>query len=257
MGAVAQCVSFVRVDRVCIDSDDMDETVGEIAKMPTYITDSALVLVAAAGRDLDGIFDDRTDAESLLKIECKLSGPDGTVLQAPIHLRRPCRSADELFSDKVFNRAWLFQELILPKRAVVYRPDQLYWKCYNRACAEGSTFESAPLLQLERKYDDDTRETRRLLEQWYRIVELFATKKLRNPQGQTRGADGCGSAGLHSTGNTISKGHLGYRHLPGPTVVLSAGEGSACHHQKSGSVMDMGVKARASLLQSSLRNQSD
>jgi hypothetical protein len=165
------------VDVLCIDQVDT-EARREIAKMPVYITDAALVLVAAAGRYVDGIFEERTGAESLLKIDCKLNGSDGTVLQAQIHIRRPCQSADELFSDEVFSQAWIFQETVLPKRAIVYGPDQLYWKCHHVAYAEGSASSRAPLLQLGRKYDDDTRETRRVLELWYRIVELYATKQL-------------------------------------------------------------------------------
>jgi hypothetical protein len=68
------------------------------------------------------------------------------------------------------------------KRAIVYGPDQLYWRCYDTVYAEGDFVSKSFTLQLGRKHDDDKREHRCLLEQWYRMVELFETKGLDFPE---------------------------------------------------------------------------
>ncbi|KAF5010741.1 hypothetical protein FDECE_3096 [Fusarium decemcellulare] len=152
LSIVRSCgLHYVWVDALCIIQDDDRDYHREIPRLPSYYQNAAFVLAAASSKnDSQGLLRERAPPlqdlgtfRFLPRPYPAVNNPTATAV-CTIHLRKPVKSAIETFEDTMLKRGWLLQEIILPRRLLIWGEDQVYWTC--RACfrSEGSTIIGDP-----------------------------------------------------------------------------------------------------------------
>ncbi|RYP46432.1 hypothetical protein DL768_007344 [Monosporascus sp. mg162] len=144
---------YLWIDALCIVQDSSEDWILESSKMDHYIQDASCVIVAAAGQSSNlGLFPARQ--QPLLRMDFVQYTPtagEGSVEErkrAAVYLRRPLKTAAEALSEHALRRAWMVQEVILPRRLLIMGTDQLYWHCRTSLRSEGSTLVQKPFLKL-------------------------------------------------------------------------------------------------------------
>ena len=170
-------IRYLWVDKLCIDwvaGDGDIDSVEETANLAEYCKRAALVINAGDHEDANGIFTRRET--NLLELTCEFH--DGKT--AVLCFRPPLPSAEQCFSDQILSRSWIFQEIALPRRVIIFGKDQVYWKCRQVVRSEGDVLASRPPLDfsavsstLEPSADGKT-----LFDKWYKMVSLFSSKKI-------------------------------------------------------------------------------
>jgi hypothetical protein len=173
---------YLWVDKLCIDlTTPVTEGMKgyqsrEIDKLTQYVANAALVINAGSYLDGEGIFHERPRARNLLELNCSVESQDGTKT-GKLCFREPMRSADWVFSDFLSSRAWILQEITLPKRVVIFGSDQVYWKCHTAMRSEGSLRKRRPALDF-RPFTIYSGGDVQLFDRWYKMVEVFSSKEI-------------------------------------------------------------------------------
>lgn len=176
-------IRYFWVDKLCIDwitpqseDDADDDSTKETAKLAHYVANAALVINAGVYHDGDGLFQERSPARNLLELSYSFGNGENTQTGL-LCFREPVRSAAEVLSDFLSSRAWIFQEITLPKRVIIYGPDQVYWKCHTYVQSEGSLWMHRPAVDFPpfAVYEGTDAQ---LFDRWYKMVELFSSKEI-------------------------------------------------------------------------------
>jgi hypothetical protein len=176
-------IRYFWVDKLCIDwiTPLVEELGGyqsrEMNKLAQYVANAALVMNAGPYLDEQGIFHERPQARNLLELTCSVEQPFGGIKTGKLCFREPMRDAGWIYSHFVSSRAWIFQEITLPKRVLIFDSDQVYWKCHTNVQSEGNFATLMPEVDfppgLVHRFRDDP-----LFSRWYHMVELFSSKEI-------------------------------------------------------------------------------
>jgi hypothetical protein len=131
---------YLWVDRYCIDQSNMNEKNSQIQQMDLIYSRAWCTIIAAAGCDptagLPGV------STIPRKPSFSVTTQHGVFVSVPPD---PVTG----IKDSVWNsRGWTFQEAILSRRCLVFRNDQVYFKCGGMACRDAANL---PLIALHRK----------------------------------------------------------------------------------------------------------
>lgn len=113
---------YLWVDALCLVQDDPQDVRLGIEIMNYIYQGSYFTIIAGSGKDADsGLRHSAHGSKSTLRIPAKLGpGLKMTVLHSiDWHLRRSIYSS----------RGWTLQELVLPRRAIIFINDQVYFRC--------------------------------------------------------------------------------------------------------------------------------
>lgn len=177
-------IRYLWVDKLCINIADKAEMKKETERLADYARHAALVVNAGRHGDQYGLFHFRENSGNLVRLELEWSDDSSvnTKVKDSLYFRRPLRGPEECFSDDILVRAWMFQELSLPRNVILYGDDRVYWKCREMMRAEGSPWESQPLLDFGAAaewVDAPGRGKKPVNEdQWYAMLELYSAKEL-------------------------------------------------------------------------------
>lgn len=179
-------IRYMWVDKLCINAADETEMETEGDRIADYVRASAFVINAGARLDSDGLFEERKDQGNLLHLRVEWSNDEtnSSKITDSLYLRSPLSGPEECFSQQVLARAWMLQELSLPRHVVLYGQDQVYWKCREMMCCEGSRWTSRPQLDfghirdIPRSERMDRAARRQNEDQWYLMLELYSVKQL-------------------------------------------------------------------------------
>lgn len=174
-------IRYLWADKLCIDwlaRDGSRDDISETAKLAEYATNAALVINAGEHQDVDGFFTHREGARNLLRLQCTFKSDGHESVASSLYFRDPVRIASELFLDELLSRAWIFQEIALPCRVVIYGPDQVYWKCHKQVRSEGSIFSDEPPLDFPHSENVHPGKERSVFDKWYKMVALYSSKNI-------------------------------------------------------------------------------
>ncbi|KFA81118.1 hypothetical protein S40288_01015 [Stachybotrys chartarum IBT 40288] len=169
---------YIWIDAPCIVQDDKETWLREAGKLPDYFQKAAFVLAAASSL---------TATENLLRERASPRYHIGTVRFEPryrllvdfsLYLRETVQSAARAFEDNALRRMWRLQEIILPRRLLVWGGDQVYWACRTCVLSEGSRNVAGPtwvkyLPPPVGRTDSPNGIPKKYLN-WYSFTELFS-----------------------------------------------------------------------------------
>jgi hypothetical protein len=174
-------IRYLWVDALCIVQDSWEDWANEAARIHTYLSNTALVLSAAAGGNAGaGIF--HTRPGNLMTVSFEEQTPTKDCLRGEIYIRTPLESARQTLEKNVLRRAWMIQEVVIPNRVLIWGAAQNYWNCWSASRSEGSTLIEKPLFGALNSVFEGLGETipeedriRRVLNSWYAVCRtLFA-----------------------------------------------------------------------------------
>jgi hypothetical protein len=128
-------VRFLWIDALCLVQDDENDMEIGIEVMNSVYSGSYFTIIAASGTDatagLPGVRPgSRSPSQSLLNLD-----PSGNGLRMTVQ-----HSIDWHLKRSVYNqRGWTLQELVLPRRTVIFVNNQVYFRCQKANWAEETT----------------------------------------------------------------------------------------------------------------------
>ncbi|KAF4962423.1 hypothetical protein FSARC_9495 [Fusarium sarcochroum] len=149
-------VKYIWIDSLCIIQDDADDWLHESSRMAGIYANSYIGLFAGHAQDgTGGLYGERFDPK-LFHENCKVTVKDDTGRERIMSIERrnmighditfliqtgrqiPTIDARDLPGTKqpLYRRGWVFQELHLSPRAVLFNSQELIWVCNNKACCE-------------------------------------------------------------------------------------------------------------------------
>ncbi|KAK2596014.1 hypothetical protein N8I77_013525 [Diaporthe amygdali] len=174
---------YLWIDALCIIQDSPQDWATESQRMSEYISNAAFVLQAAASPNANArLYQPRP--QPLLHMEVTRGRGDIASVTEPnittgVDLRLPLQTASEALGVRVLKRGWMFQEIILPRRMLIFGADQIYWHCQAGLMSEGDTLIHEPMLKLlplsSASSDFDRRD--RLLS-WYQLLSDYSASIL-------------------------------------------------------------------------------
>lgn len=132
---------YLWVDALCIIQDSQQDWLQEALSMTKVYASSALNLAAAASDDVNGgLFYDREPAtlngcDISIEWESLESNP---VRKQTYHVSLSDPWFHMLQDSPLQNRAWAFQERLLPPRTLHFAGDQIFWECFDRCLSESN-----------------------------------------------------------------------------------------------------------------------
>lgn len=178
---------YLWVDALCVVMDDPEVHGFEEEMIPIYSKAADLVLVGT-NTMTDSLIPIRKPGGTLsisASLRTELSAASETFT---LQLRESLPDATKAIHDNVLDRAWRLREVVLPRRFVLFDPQQLIWSCCEMSKSEGSALALAPWfkpfraihLQLEHLLDRGQSERDEYLpvikaeifSWWYSIVEM-------------------------------------------------------------------------------------
>lgn len=172
---------FLWIDALCMIQDDKEDAMMELRRMSEYLSNATFVLQAAASPNLSArLYQPRQKAILQMQItrarqfESVTSEPESSTVTG-VELRLPLQTASEALGVRVMKRGWMFQEIILPSRMVIFGEDQIYWHCQAGLMSEGDTLTREPILRLLPMSSAATDVERRdSLHSWYQLISDYS-----------------------------------------------------------------------------------
>lgn len=172
---------YLWVDALCMIQDDKEDAMMELRRMSEYLSNATFVLQAAASPNSSTrLYQPRRKALLQMEItrarhfESVTSEPEPSMVTG-VELRLPLQTASEALGVRVMKRGWMFQEIILPSKMVIFGEDQIYWHCQAGLMSEGDTLTREPILRLLPMYSTATDfERRDSLHSWYQLISNYS-----------------------------------------------------------------------------------
>lgn len=127
---------YLWVDRLCITQDDESDMAEQVPKMDLIYAGALLTIIVAIGEDAtSGLPGLREGSRSVRQRTVRVA-EDLFLMQTVLQGR-----AGHLQYSTWNSRGWTFQERLLSRRALIFTPNQVYWKC------ETSTWNEETILE--------------------------------------------------------------------------------------------------------------
>lgn len=151
-------VAFLWIDSLCIIQDSALDWANESSKMKQVFQNSCLNLAAGASQDsTGGLFYPRSP---LGIAPCEVKVGRGANAKFARSIYSPEASRNELV---LFTRGWVFQELLLAPRILLFGKKELYWECNE---VSGSEIYPEGIVTLE---NEETMRLANLRKDWRKI----------------------------------------------------------------------------------------
>lgn len=142
---------YLWIDALCIIQDSRDDVFRELGKMGDIYTNSLLTLAAAGGEDSHaGLFlprkqsavpDARVPWDNDIDSSYSLHVRVNTLPFNKLGYGSQLKFCTEYLDGPLCQRAWTYQERLLPTRILHFGKYQLVWECYTKTCFEGRNLE--------------------------------------------------------------------------------------------------------------------
>ncbi|KAN0108802.1 Heterokaryon incompatibility protein (HET) domain containing protein [Hyaloscypha variabilis] len=123
---------YLWVDKYCIDQENEQDMLEQIAQMDTIYRASDFTIIAAAGNDehtgLPGV------GSTTRTLQPNISWGELTVTSTMPHPHHVIKGS------RYMTRGWTLQESILARRRLVFTADQVYFECNGMNCFESLSF---------------------------------------------------------------------------------------------------------------------
>ncbi|KAI1372010.1 hypothetical protein F4677DRAFT_277135 [Hypoxylon crocopeplum] len=117
---------YIWIDTLCIVQDDPEDWDRESSQMEKVYGNADLVLAATvASSPYDGFLRDQDRTPSVGHVSVTMS-PHATPIRSNYRL-----AAHKYEGDPLDGRAWAFQEMLLARRYLSYRSNEMTWKCVH------------------------------------------------------------------------------------------------------------------------------
>lgn len=115
-------IKYIWIDCLCIIQDSEEDLNHELAKMGDIYANSAITIAGPASPNSEASFLGTRDAGChFLQLERPVSN---------LYLRKPVKTLDKIAKNALLDtRGWVFQEMNLTRRALLYGIDQMRWRC--------------------------------------------------------------------------------------------------------------------------------
>ncbi|KAM0259207.1 hypothetical protein ACHAQJ_003412 [Trichoderma viride] len=175
-------IRYLWIDALCIVQDDHEDVTKEVLRMATYIQNAFFVMVAATGTSpATGLFCARKQPLFRMDfVQYAQTDSAGGKNRVPIYLRLELETAAEALS-QALGRAWMVQEVVLPRRLLIQGANQLYWHCRTCLMSEGSTVVQKPFLKLLPRAPEPLNNSNsvnlRTCLPWYDFLHIYSPAK--------------------------------------------------------------------------------
>ncbi|OAL44685.1 HET-domain-containing protein [Pyrenochaeta sp. DS3sAY3a] len=115
-------IEYIWIDCICIIQDLEEDLNHELATMGDIYANSALTIAGPACPDSETSFLKTRDAGChFLQLQGQISN---------LYLRKAVKTSDTMAKNALLDaRGWVFQEMNLTRRALLYGIDQMHWRC--------------------------------------------------------------------------------------------------------------------------------
>lgn len=172
---------YLWVDALCIILDVQEDKKAETERMDRYSLNATFVLQAAASPHVNArLYQPRR--KTVLKMEItrmrefeRVNSDPEPIIVTGVELRLPLQTASEALGVGVMKRGWMFQEMIMASRILMFGEDQIYWHCQAGLLSEGDTLTREPLPRLLPMASAATDfEKRDSLHSWYQLLSDYS-----------------------------------------------------------------------------------
>ncbi|KAJ4317493.1 hypothetical protein N0V84_007320 [Fusarium piperis] len=131
-------IQYIWIDSLCIIQDSKEDWDVEAAHMASVYSQAYVTISATAAKDSSA----GLKQDSMLRHPCEITpkwtGPDGSEMPTTV-VRLIDRSAfcDQVLSQPLFRRGWVFQEWILSPKTLHVASDQLWWTSASNMISGG------------------------------------------------------------------------------------------------------------------------
>jgi hypothetical protein len=176
---LARClqIRYLWIDSLCIIQGDKEDWNIEASRMGDVYRNSYLMVAAAnAANDTQGFLKSRPT------IQCSIKVVAPTGQAAKVYLRRQEHSSDDNHLP-LDSRGWTLQEAYLCRRQLRFTDKKIRWYCQSTQWDEsdrdelGKEYQSGPGCSVEELFPGERFHDSIPYEQWYRMIEDFATRK--------------------------------------------------------------------------------
>jgi hypothetical protein len=174
-------VRYIWIDSLCICQDDRADWDRESAKMHSVYSNSYLTIAATCAKDSSiGCFVPRPPRRYVSLSHTLKPGLNSQVLAFLLPVQKEAMNDFyiDMIGEPLSNRAWGFQERMLPRRTLHYGKHQMYFECVEGFLGENGLrfdqrYHSVHITgQTIRKRKSDD------LSQWYQLLWAYGPRKL-------------------------------------------------------------------------------
>ncbi|KAN0119298.1 HET domain containing protein [Hyaloscypha variabilis] len=183
-------IRYIWIDSLCIIQDDMGDWEQEAAKMASIYEGTFLTLAAVDSYNSNGGLFLET-VMSPVHFEFKPRFSSGSKIAFARSLLKPRSNGDRLYlkNSPLYQRGWVFQEIMLSPRSIHFREHQMYWRCAVGLRSEDGTLdqsrENHPHLNLfdqTIRGKDGLSKSLSLNETWWGWVSDYSSRVLTKPE---------------------------------------------------------------------------
>ncbi|KAL1843209.1 hypothetical protein VTJ49DRAFT_2760 [Mycothermus thermophilus] len=187
---------YLWIDSLCIVQDDSQDWAAESVKMAEVYSRAALTIAAANSASADEGFLKPRRSPRTIKLPFRNGSP--RVLMGHFMVAEPTPEDAQNQQDHYLvetdgsplsKRGWTVQERLLSRRIVFFGEGQMHWECGSARWSESTRMQpiqyleqSAPglvaLRTLPKFGSSPTKDPFKLLNDWYRILNVFAQREL-------------------------------------------------------------------------------
>jgi succinate dehydrogenase flavin-adding protein (antitoxin of CptAB toxin-antitoxin module) len=199
-------IQYIWIDSLCIVQDDSQDWEQEAAKMASIYEGSYLTIAAVDSPNSDGglYLDSITPpAHFTFTAQSPRGTSDGSNnKESTAHVReliQPGSNEDKihLHNAPLYQRGWVFQELMLSPRSLHFRKHQLYWRCRRGLRSEDGMLDESKQNNLFQSIFtrsdgslDDFSSLKPSTETWWSWVNNYTTRHLTRAEDRTAAMTG-------------------------------------------------------------------
>ncbi|KAH7325612.1 heterokaryon incompatibility protein-domain-containing protein [Stachybotrys elegans] len=138
-------IRYIWIDSLCIIQDDLEDWQQEAAKMAAIYEGSFLTLAAVDSLDSSaGLFLDTVDGPARFDFaSAEDSATVSTAFLRPLLSAQSNSDSLHLYNAPLYQRGWVFQEMMLSQRSLHFRKQQMYWRCRRGLQSEDGTLDES------------------------------------------------------------------------------------------------------------------
>ena len=186
-------IRYIWIDSLCIVQDDSEDWEVEAAKMASIYEGSFLTIAAVDSPNSNGglFLDSITPPTPFTFTPRDASGrtttyvqTQSTVLVRPLLQPRSNKDKLHLHNASLYQRGWIFQELMLSSKSLHFREHQMYWKCPSGLRSEDGVLDEVGkqlkknLFSITNYGQDNFNSQGNSNATWWKWVEFYTSRSL-------------------------------------------------------------------------------